>query len=157
MRGFLLPLLSLALTAMLFLMPLCGGAEETWYLRVVARDDTPAAQAEKLRVRDAVWAVCPSNASTLPSCLSALSIAAREITPCCQVELKSWTPDEKTPAAPTVYITIGAAEGKNWWGILYEDSLLLARAEEQPGEQPNAGVVFLWPWLAWLRDLLLGN
>ena len=152
MRGSFLAFLALVLAAMLFLLPLCAGAEETWYLRVVARDDSPAAQAEKLRVRDAVLAMCPCDAADLPSYLPAISAAAGKMAPC-QTEIRLWTPDEKTLAAPTVYITIGAAEGKNWWGVLYEDSLLLAQADEQPQE----GVVFLWPWLAWLRNFLFGD
>lgn len=156
MRGSFLAFWILALAAMLFLSPLCAEAEGTWYLRVVAQDDTPAAQAEKLRVRDAVWALCPADAAALPRALPAISATAGGMAPC-RTEIRLWTPDKKTPVAPTVYITIGAAEGHNWWGVLYEDSLLLARAEEQPLEQPQEEVVFLWPWLTWLRNLLFGN
>lgn len=155
MRGFLRLGLTLALTAALLSSPFSARAEGTWYLRVIGRDNTPAAQAEKLRVRDAILAVCPAHAADLAHALPALEAAAEEIT-ACQVTLQRWSPDEKTPAAPTVYITLGAGSGKNWWGLLYEDSLLLARAEDAPEAIGSCQVEFLWPWLAWIRDFFCG-
>ena len=64
-------------------------------------------------------------------------------------------PDADHPqlgALPTVYITLGEGKGHNWWGVLYEDALLWARADE--GEEKDGEVVFLWPIWEWLCRLL---
>lgn len=143
------------LTAFALLCGACATAEESakdrWYFRVVGRDDTAAGQAEKLRVRDMLLALCPRRAAELTDHLKQIRRAVNRIAPC-EVEIRSWSPDEKTPPAPTVYVTAGDGQGHNCWGILYEDSLLLARmdGEDGPVDQP----VFVWPlWQRIMRWL----
>lgn len=133
------------LTAFLFSPP--GG--QKIYMRVVARDDSAAGQAEKYAVRDAALAACPENAAGLLSALPGIERAAQAAAPDSRVRLCFWQPDKKTPAAPTVYITVGNGGGHNWWGILYEDALALA------GEKDGEGTFsFYWPFLAWLKGIL---
>ena len=148
-------------TGMLALLLACctfaAKGEEAWYLRVIGRDDTPAAQAEKLRVRDEVLSLCPRQASQLEESLPAIRQAAERTAPC-RVEVRLWRPHAGVPAAPTVYITIGEGRGRNWWGVLYEDALLLARAEEETAEEAEEGTVtFVWPWWAWVCRLFGGG
>ena len=142
-----------ALIAMLAALCVCGTArgEETWYMRVIARDDTALGQTEKERVRDAALSALPRRAADIPACLGQIARAANRIAPC-TAEIRLWSPDENTPAAPSVYLTVGSGQGHNWWGILYEDALALARAdaEETQGDAP----VFLWPlWEKLMRWL----
>ena len=127
-----------------------AGAEERWYMRVIARNDSRQAQEEKLRVRDAVWAACPQDAEALPDALSTIEKTAESIAPC-RVEIREWSPSSALPVAPTLYITIGEGEGHNCWGVLYADSLLLAQAEEIPDEPDK--VEFVWPVWRWLLSL----
>ena len=141
MRRFLLLLLALMLCA-----PSAGAAV---YMRVVARDDSLMGQREKYAVRDAVLAACPADGAHLPAALPRIARAAGAVAPDSRVCLRLWQPDEKTPAALTVYITVGEASGQNWWGVLYGDALQLAG--EETGE---ADVCFCWPFLAWVRRLL---
>ena len=127
-----------------------GRAEDTWYLRVIARDDSTAAQAEKLRVRDAVLFLCPERAQDLAAALPDIHAAVQAIAPCA-MEIRSWTPDAaRVPAAPTLYVTVGAGQGHNWWGLLYEDSLLMAQAEADDTEE----ITFVWPIVTWFLRLL---
>ncbi len=128
----------------------CATAEERWYYRVIARDDTPQAQEEKIRVRDAVLSFCPETAKELPAAYPTMKEAAESVAPC-RMEIKTWSPDTKMPPAPTVYITIGEGRGRNCWGVLYADSLLMAKAEESP-EEPER-VEFVWPFWSWLLSL----
>ncbi|MBR5111350.1 MAG: hypothetical protein IK099_14320 [Clostridia bacterium] len=127
-----------------------AGAEGSWYLRVIARNDSIEAQEEKLRVRDAVTAACPADAAALPFSLHDIEKAAESIAPC-RVEIRSWTPDEALPAALTLYITVGEGRGHNCWGVLYADSLRMAQAEEIPGEPER--VEFVWPIWSWILHL----
>ncbi len=94
---------------LLFALPAQG--EEMRYMRVVARDDSPAAQREKLMVRGAAL-LCYPNCVQLENMFSD-----------CRVERKIWKPNNETAPAETVYITIGQGQGRNWWGILYPDSV----------------------------------
>ena len=141
MRRFLLLLLAMMLCA-----PSAGAAV---YMRVVARDDSLAGQQEKYAVRAAALAACPADPAGLPAALPRIARAARGIAPDSRVRLRLWRPDEKTPAALTVYITVGEAGGHNWWGVLYGDALQLAGEEAE-----EEGVCFFWPFLAWVRQLL---
>lgn len=143
------------LCLLLLSLPGKAGAEGRWYLRVIARDNSPAAQAEKLRLRDAALSACPPDAGGLAHALPALAAAAAAIAPC-RVEIRRWSPDEKIPAAPTVYITIGAGNGRNWWGLLYEDALIMARAGDTPDAEPlpEGEIEFVWPFLTWLKNWL---
>ncbi len=136
--------------------------KEIIYLRVIARDDSPSAQAEKLMVRDAVTVACPIScadpADLLPLARSVvLSLADGK------AEIRIWSPGGGAPPAPTLYITLGPGNGRNWWGVLYQDALLWARAEEEteesspcPEEEGHGedGVEFVWPILTWLLRLL---
>lgn len=127
---------------------------ETQYLRVVAQSNSALAQEEKLRVRDAVLCALPASSDALPATLGSIACAARRIAPC-QVFLRFWQPPNEPPAL-TLYIEIGAAEGRNWWGVLYPELLALtAESMSSPcssGEPPHP--VFSWPWLAWLAQRL---
>ncbi|MBR3016684.1 MAG: hypothetical protein IKH57_06345 [Clostridia bacterium] len=149
MRGQRLFILLILCAAILCAAPKAC-AEERWYLRIIARNDSSEAQEEKLRVRDAVTAACPENAGLLPASLEAIKKAAESVAPC-RVEIKNWTPDKALPAAPTLYITVGEGEGHNCWGVLYADSLLLAQAEVIPGEPGR--VEFVWPIWNWILSL----
>ena len=132
--------------ALLLLFPLTARGE--WYIRVVGGADSPAAQAEKLRVRDAVLSLCPVSPEGLPEALSDIRKAVEAICPG-EVTLRPWAP-AGAPARPTLYITLGEGQGHNWWGVLYPDALqMAAEAEETEGEE----IVFIWPWWEWLRAL----
>ena len=89
------------LMCLLCLSARCCRAEEIWYLRIIARDDSPAAQEEKLALRDHLLPLFPENAKELPQALPGIVQAARRFT-ACRVEIKAWAPHEKTPPAPTV-------------------------------------------------------
>lgn len=49
-----------------------------------------------------------------------------------------------------------AGEGNRaWWGVLYGDALLLARAEEgEDAQEDETEVVFVWPLWEWLLRFL---
>lgn len=125
-----------------------SSAEAEIYMRVVARDDSPAAQAEKYAVRAAALAACPDRPAGLLSALPRIARSAKAAAPDSRVSLRLWRPDAKTPAALTVYITVGEAGGHNWWGVLYGDALKLA------GEEEGEDICFRWPFLTWIRQLL---
>ena len=63
---------------------------------------------------------------------------------------------QEASAAPALYGPIQAGQGRNWWGVLYGDALLLVRAEE--GEELQAeeetDPVFIWPLWEWLLRVL---
>ena len=125
-------------------------AEERMYLRVIARNDSAQAQEEKLRVRDAVIAACPEDRRYLPAFFDGIKKAAESVAPC-RVEIKEWSPDDRIPAALTLYVTVGEGQGHNFWGVLYADSLLMAKAGDIP-EEPER-VEFVWPFWRWLLGL----
>ena len=106
----------------------------TVYLRVIGRDDTPEAQAEKLLVRDAVRAACPAQCADPEALLPLIQSVAASLAPC-QVDFRLWTPGGGVPSAPTVYILLGEGAGHNWWGVLYQNALLWARIDEKPAER----------------------
>ena len=124
--------------------------EECWYLRVIARNDTPEAQEEKLCVLDAVLDACPLTENELFFALPDIKKAAESAAPC-RVEIKRWSPEESVPPALTLYITVGEGRGHNFWGVLYADSLLMAKAGDIP-EEPER-VEFVWPVWRWLLNL----
>ena len=125
-------------------------AEEGWYYRVIARNDSAEAQEEKLRVRDAVLEACPACAAELPFSLYKIRNAAESVAPC-RVEIVAWSPDESEPPALTLFITIGEGRGHNCWGVLYADARLMAKAEDIPGEPER--VEFVWPIWSWILSL----
>lgn len=121
----------------IFLCLLClpgraGG--EAMYMRVVARGNSLPAQTEKITVRNIVLLLGPGAAEKMG----------------CRVEVKQWQPDEKTPPARTWYITIGAGAGRNWWGVLYPESIWWA-AEEGKGEE----ISLSFPFFSWLYRLFI--
>ena len=125
-------------------------AQAAWYYRVIARDDSLEAQAEKNRVRDAALRTCPRQEEQLIAALPEIKKAAESIAPC-RVEVRNWQPANQAPASPTLYITIGEGQGHNCWGILYADSLQMAKAEDMP-EEPER-VEFVWPIWQWILHL----
>lgn len=146
------------LLCLLFMMPFpapslshTGFAPEgTWYIRIIARDDSPAAQEEKLFLRDRLLPLFPENPRALPAYFSSIRSAARQLAPC-EAEIRFWTPDEKTLPAPTVYITIGEGGGKNWWGMLYPQAPEMART---PESREEAEIKIIWPIWEWMKSLL---
>ncbi len=63
---------------------------------------------------------------------------------------------------PALYRRAAEGLGGNWWGVLYEDALDMARAEDG-GDEPNekkaspedgTEVVFVWPLWDWLLRFL---
>ena len=104
-------------------------AGEVYYIRIIARDDSPPAQEEKILLRDALLPLFPEKAEELSAFLPHITAVAQALAPC-SVEMRAWSPHQKTPPAPTVYITIGEGGGKNWWGVLYEGAKEMAAGEE---------------------------
>ena len=135
----------------LWLWGLCAAgaaqAQETVYLRVIGRDDTERGQAEKRRVRDAVLSVCPADWTDPEALLQAADRAANAIADC-ETQVRIWQPEGGVPAR-TLFITIGAGRGHNWWGILYGDAAKII-SEETDGEE----ITVVWPLWDWLRRLL---
>ncbi len=142
MRRFL----SLLLCCFLILLG-SAGAEDAMYIRVVGADNSPAAQATKLQVRDAVLRLCPDNPDALDAALPALLDAACQIAPC-TLAVRDWTPEENMPALPTVYIVVGAGTGHNWWGVLYGDALKMTGEDIGTDE-----ITFVWPLWDWFLSL----
>ncbi len=136
---------------MLLLGTAKASGEETWYFRVIGRDDTAAGQGEKLRVREAVLSACPRQAEELLISLDRIRAAAAEIAPC-GVSVRLWSPDKKTPPQPTLYVTVGEGRGHNCWGVLYQDSLLMAKVSDVPEEGET--IRFVWPVWEWFLRLL---
>ncbi len=125
------------MTAFLICAPLRASSEGV-YLRVVGSDDTFTAQAQKLAVRDAVLDVFKDAPAFTPALYQDMKNAATSAA-ACDVRLKLWRPSHDYPLAPTVYITLGEGRGRNWWGVLYEDSLFFF--SEDDGSED---VTFRW-------------
>ncbi len=131
------------------LLSLPVGASAEWYVRVMARGDGPAAQAEKIRVREAVLSACPRDPAALFDALPRILAAARRIAPDADVTVRPWAPEGKAQR-PTLYVALGEGKGRNWWGVLYEDALFLAAEDAtEDGE-----VVFVWPAVDWVLAVL---
>ena len=132
-------------------------------LHVVAQDDTPAMQAVKAPVRDAVRQVyathtaqesalpmLPHAAALLPELTAAAQAAARDAGYTGEVSVSlEWARfDQRAldgltiPAGwyPALMIRLGEARGQNWWGLLDPD-LALSAAELEEGEGP-----IRWDW-----------
>ena len=61
---------------LLALLPCFQAAGEPVYLRVIARGDSRLAQAEKLRVRDAVRCALPADGADVSAALPRIALAA---------------------------------------------------------------------------------
>ena len=132
-------------------------------MHVVAQDDTPAMQALKAPVRDAVRQVyadhtppenalpmLPRAAALLPELTTAAQAAAREAyyTGDVSVSLEWARFNQRTldgltiPAGwyPALMIRLGEAQGCNWWGLL-DPELALSAAAMGDGEG-----LPLWDW-----------
>ena len=124
-----------------------------WYVRVVAQSDAPAAQTEKIRVRDAVLRACPESPQALPGALPRILASAGDIAPDAAVTVRPWAP-AGWPARPTLYVSLGEGAGRNWWGVLYEDAVFLAAEEGEAENAETAEIVWTWPVVDWLLSLL---
>lgn len=124
-------------------------AEKTVRLHVVANSDTADDQAQKLTVRDAVLqevnrltAACESAEDarqTLGAHLKDIELAARQV---CdrEIAVSLGMEDFETryydtftlPAGryPALRVRIGAAEGKNWWCVVFPSLCLCATSED---------------------------
>ena len=132
-------------------------------MHVIAQDDTPAMQALKAPVRDAVRQVyadhtasedtlpmLPRAAALLPELTSAARAAARNAGYAGDVSVSlEWAQfDQRTldgltiPAGwyPALMIRLGEARGHNWWGLL-DPELALSAAAMGDGEG-----LPLWDW-----------
>ncbi|MGN1021174.1 MAG: stage II sporulation protein R [Aristaeellaceae bacterium] len=132
-------------------------------MHVVAQDDTPAMQALKAPVRDAVRQVyaertspddalpmLPRAAALLPELTQAAREAAREAGYTGEVSVTlAWTRfDRRTldgltfPAGyyPALMIRLGEARGQNWWGLIDPELALSAAALEEGGD------AIRWDW-----------
>ena len=138
--------------------------EQVLRLRVVARSDAPADQADKLLARDAVLAAlapiladCPDlagaearTAEALPDLAAAAGEALREAGTETPVTLRLGR--EACPlraygtfALPageydSLTVTLGEGRGQNWWCVVFPP-LCLAAA----GEEPEAGLAVFSP------------
>ena len=132
-------------------------------MHVIAQDDTPAMQAVKAPVRDAVRQVyadhtspedalpmLPRAAALLTELTSAARAAARNAGYAGEVSVSlEWAQfDQRTldgltiPAGwyPALMIRLGEARGQNWWGLL-DPELALSAASIGDGEG-----LHLWDW-----------
>ncbi|MGN0779902.1 MAG: stage II sporulation protein R [Aristaeellaceae bacterium] len=138
-------------------------------LHIIAEDDTPAMQAVKAPVRDAVRALyaartpadaplpmLPQAAALLPELSLAAQTAARDACYSGEVSVSlEWADfDERTldgltiPAGryPALMIRLGKAQGQNWWGLLDPELALSAAAIAHTEDATQ------WDWT--LRGLL---
>ncbi len=119
------------------------------YLRVIADSDAEEAQALKLRVRDAALAVCQDDAAPSPALLAGIKCAVNAVAPC-EVALVLWRPDQEHPPAPTVRVTLGSGEGRNWWGVLYEESIdFFAEDGAENNRDIGRGDTVHFRWALW--------
>lgn len=117
---FFVHCLSWLITGILFLSAPAARAEsDTYYIRVVAHDDTVNCQQQKVLARDMLlsqWQAGLLDPAQLEAALRAAGFPA-------SVSLRNWTPGAPYAAQPTLYVTLGAGKGHNWWGILCTDAL----------------------------------
>lgn len=166
-RLFFLCVLALALSA-----PVPAAAETALsdYVRlhVIAADDTEAAQALKLEVRDAclacaralladcgdadaAWTAVNENLDALADAAEARARAlGYEGTVRCETGVFAF-PDRdygavRVPAGEyrALRVIVGAGEGRNWWCVLYPS---LCFPDELPAEEPVVFYSSIWNWL----------
>lgn len=133
-------------------------------MHVVAQDDTEAMQQIKLAVRDGVQQayhtltggqvqpMLPAAHRHLEALTAAAEASAREagFTGTVDVSLAMHRFDERTldgltiPAGlyPALVISLGGAQGRNWWGLI--DPQFAAACAACPGATETDGI--LWDW-----------
>ena len=123
---------------LLVCMPFSARGE--MYIRIIARDDSWAAQMEKFQFRDEILPLLPENPRELPRKI-------REIQQnyACRIEIQPWAPAGKV-LCPAVCITLGEGRGHNWWGVLFPESLRLAKM----GENETGEIIFRYPIFTFL-------
>lgn len=129
----------------LLLIGLPFAARGEMYIRIIARDDSLSAQQEKILIRNEILPLLPENARDLPQALQEI-----ERNFGCRAKIRPWAPLGR-PLRQTVYITLGEGKGYNWWGILFPDSLRLAKmGGHETGEitfrYPIFTFLFGWLW-----------
>lgn len=128
---------------LLICLPFAGRGE--MYVRIISRDDSLAAQMEKMKFRDDILPLLPQNPAELPAALEKIRQEYG-----CRIWMQCWAPQGEK-LQPTVYIALGAGGGKNWWGVLFPASLRLAQIEETETEEitfryPIFTFLFGWLW-----------
>lgn len=104
---------------MCLLLVQTASAKERLYIRIVASDDTCLMQAQKHWVRDTVLR-CLERDMTLSdteALLCSMGVPARCV-------WRQWSPPGLHPQGDTLYITLGAGNGRNWWGVLCDEEQL---------------------------------
>ena len=168
-RLFILVLLILALAC-----PAEAAPSDYVRLHVIAADDTDAAQALKLEVRDAVldrarallkdttdaeaaWHIVLENVSTLERAARQRAAAGGYDGPVrCEAGIFPFPDrvygDVRVPAGDyrALRVVIGAGEGHNWWCVLYPSLC-------EPSAMPDSGPVFYSAIWNWLRRLFGGD
>ena len=135
-------------------------ADKLVRLHVVANSDTDADQAEKLEVRDAVLAVTEPLVRQANDPRQSLSEALPEIQAAAEACLRAKGSDrpvsvtmgkERFPTRyydnfalpagvyPSLRVTIGAGEGRNWWCVAFPSVCFCATAEELETAAVSAG------------------
>ena len=125
---------------LLLLTCLPFSARGEMYIRIIARDDSLTAQMEKMHFRNEILPLLPENSRDLPLVLADIQRDYQ-----CEAEIRPWAPTGM-PLRPTVYITLGEGKGHNWWGILFPNSLHLAKI----GENETEEIVFRYPIFTFL-------
>ena len=106
-------LVSLLLIGTFLCYPFQGKAEETVYVRVIAHDDTPLMQQQKLLLRNRI--LCALNESKDTDAIEKHLLSNGFPM---HIEFCLWTPSIPLPAQKTLVATLGKGEGHNWWGAL---------------------------------------
>ena len=102
------------LACLLLMQP--ASAKGRRYIRIVASDDTCLMQAQKYWVRDTVLR-CLERDMTLSdteALLCSIGVPARCV-------WRQWSPPGLHPQGDTLYVTLGAGNGRNWWGVLCDE------------------------------------
>lgn len=131
---------------LIFMISASAMGEEEWYIRVVSRDASEAAQAEKMAVRDAVLMMLPDETEKLEKMLPDIEKALGPAD--CRADIRLWAPDGGEER-PTLYITIGGGQGPNWWGILYGPEKMM----EADGDETDE-IRIIWPVIDWILRML---
>ncbi len=116
------------------------------YIRILAQDDSLAAQREKILFRDVLLSRCAGEEALFAA------LAEMEAAGLLEWEIRPWAPAGH-PLRPAVYIALGEGRGRNWWGVLFPDALKMAQLGEAGGE----GVTLCYPIFTFLFGWLWGK